>query len=140
MTGTPEQNVAVSKLISALNDPNHAMDKIAGLFDDGFMNGNPMAGEKGDKAGTVDTFRQLLIAFPDLNYNVDGISGDGDKVTVKLSITGTNTGDWMGHAATNKKISINVVDVAKVMKGKFTECSSLYDVPAIEKQLGMGGN
>lgn len=63
----------------------------------------------------------LRPAFPDLKVIIHQQIAEGDLVTSIKSITGTHTGELMGIAATQQKISIEVIDVIKLKDGKYDE-------------------
>jgi predicted ester cyclase len=63
----------------------------------------------------------LIIAFPDLDYRVGDIFGEGDKVAARYSATGTHLGTFIDIPPTGKKIEINGMYIARIAGGKIAE-------------------
>jgi steroid delta-isomerase-like uncharacterized protein len=90
------------------------------------------AGREGVKALSM----ALHTAFPDLKATVDDILAEGDKVVIRQTWSGTHKGDFMGVAPTGKKISIVVIDIVRVVDGKFVEHWGLMDSMGLMQQIG----
>ena len=91
----------------------------------------------------IDGFKQifdvLYKAFPDFNQTINDIiiSQDGKKVSVLETITGTNSGEFMGMPTTNKKIQILGIDNFHIENGKLTDHWGFVDDQTMSQQLGM---
>ena len=48
------------------------------------------------KEGTLEFFRILLAAFPDMRMTVEDLIASGDKVMARVRATGTPRGEFMG--------------------------------------------
>jgi len=59
--------------------------------------------------------------FSHVNVEIKAVIGEGDKVSMVKIITATHTGDFMGKAATGKKIVITIVETDVLKNGKITE-------------------
>ena len=44
-------------------------------------------------------------AFPDLHVQIDDILASGDRVAARLTLSGTHSGDYLGHAPTGRSVS-----------------------------------
>ena len=88
-------------------------------------------------------FRQIIEilfkSFPDFNQSIVDIivSPDGKKSCVLATMTGTNSGDFMGMPATNKKVSVFVSDIFHFENGKVTDHWGFIDSETLMQQLGM---
>jgi predicted ester cyclase len=76
-------------------------------------------------------------AFPDLHETIEDIIAEGDKVWVRITFTGTNTGEWMGFAPTGKNVSSKNVDTYRIVNGKLAEYWNVTDASDFNKQLGI---
>jgi predicted ester cyclase len=76
-------------------------------------------------------------AFPDLQMTVDEISAGNNKVTVEWTITGTHQGEFMGVAATGKKVKYSGIGVATFAGGKLSKTSVASDFLNLWRQLGV---
>ena len=93
------------------------------------------------KKSTIENFKDMMNmmwkAFPDMKMTIEDTLVEGDKVMVRFRMTGTNTGDFMGMKATNKKIDLMGIDLMKISNGKFVEHWGFIDSMVMMQQLGM---
>ena len=95
--------------------------------------GLPTTGPEAPKAA----FAMFLAAFPDLQITPDEMIGEGDKVAVRATISGTHKGEFMGTPPTNKSFEAEVLDIVEIHDGKATEHWGQMDQGAILEQLGI---
>jgi hypothetical protein len=62
---------------------------------------------------------------------------EGDKVRVRTTYTGINTGEFFGLALTGTKITTMTVDIYRVVSGKIVEGWNLSDHSLLLKQLSL---
>lgn len=93
-------------------------------------------GSHGGKEGLKKAILSLAEAFSDRNYELVHHAVDENLVWVHYQYTATHTGKFMGHAPTHKKITIDVMDIAKIEDGKITEHWGVPDRFALMMQLG----
>ncbi|WP_018614890.1 ester cyclase [Segetibacter koreensis] len=77
----------------------------------------------------------LHIAFPDLNYDIEDILLDGDKVVARCKGSGTHLGTFRGISATDKKMNYTVILIWRFSDGKLIEHWSVSDVYGMLQQL-----
>ncbi len=70
--------------------------RFGDLVADDFVEHQGGPGFPATKEGTLDFFRALLDAFPDLRMDVEDVIADGDKTVARVTTTGTHRGDFMG--------------------------------------------
>jgi len=80
---------------------------------------------------------EFCSAFPDLHFTIDDIVAEGDKVAVRLTATGTHKGEFRGIPSTNKKVTVSMIQIDRVVGGKFVEGWSRYDTLGLMQQLGL---
>ncbi|MFN0034340.1 MAG: ester cyclase [Saprospiraceae bacterium] len=79
------------------------------------------------------------IGFPDIKRTMEEVIVNGNVITLRGSLTGTNTGAFMGAPATNNKIKVSVLGVYKLNSaGKVTEAWVEMDRATIQMQLKDG--
>jgi predicted ester cyclase len=82
-----------------LNKRNYALLKE--LFSAEYIGPN---GEKGPES-FERTIKPLILAFPDIQWTVEDILEEGDKVAVRHSLKGTHTATFRGLAATGTVVT-----------------------------------
>ncbi len=75
-------------------------------------------------------------AFPDLRREIEGIRAEGNKVAVRLKVTGTHKGEFHGVAPTSKNVSFVATDILTIIDGKILEEWSTADMMGLMKQIG----
>jgi len=90
-----------------------------------------------DREGLKQLFNMGFKAFPDWHEIIEDIIAEGDKVWIRISYTGTNTGEWMGLAPTGKKVTMTGVDIYRIANGKLVEYWNVSDSLAFNKELGV---
>lgn len=76
-------------------------------------------------------------ATPDLVIIVDDIVAEGDRVAVRWTATGTNTGEGNGLPATGKKVTATGMTFWRMKNGKIAEEWGLVDMLSVMRQLGL---
>jgi steroid delta-isomerase-like uncharacterized protein len=94
---------------------------------------NHPAGAEGVRAVVAS----LRRAFPDFRLTIEDIAVRGDAVWLRMIATGTNTGPYLGHAATGRSIRIDVFDVIRVDNGRMVEHWGVPDRLGVLAQLGL---
>jgi steroid delta-isomerase-like uncharacterized protein len=106
------------------------------IADDG-VDHDPLPGLGTDKAGAIETLRQLVTAFPDMKVEVHHVIASGDRVAVNSTLHATHSGDFMGIPATGKSVDIGGIDIIRVQDGKFLEHWGIFDGVGVMMQLGV---
>jgi predicted ester cyclase len=65
--------------------------------------------------------RSQLAVFPDIKLGIDATITDGDLVVVRWSGTGTNEGEFIGHAPSGEVTDISGINIYRVNCGKIIE-------------------
>ena len=76
-------------------------------------------------------------AFSDFHMMVHDMVAEGDKVAIRMTISGTHDGEFMGMPPTGKKISIGAVELFEVKDGKITGRWGTPDRATLMEQLGL---
>ncbi len=84
-----------------------------------------------------DQIELYHTAFPDTKIKINEIFGDGEKLTIYSTFTGTNKGSFMGMAPTNKKVTVNGIEIVKFNEEKITDHWGVYDNLKMLTQLGI---
>ena len=88
-------------------------------------------------AAVKEMSKMNKMAFPDMKSMVHAIATAGDTVIVFYTSEGTNSGEFYGMPATNKRIKTDGVDIIRFQNGKAVEHWGVYDSMKMMQQLGM---
>ena len=80
-------------------------------------------------------FEILRKGFPDIQVEILDQVAEGDKVTSRKILRGTHRGEFLGIAATGKKMEIHVIDIIRLENGKYAEHWGMSNIPEVLAQL-----
>jgi steroid delta-isomerase-like uncharacterized protein len=92
---------------------------------------------KVDKEGLRQLFIMGFTGFPDWHETIEDIIAEGDKVWIRITYTGTHTGEFMGVAPTGKNVTMKGVDIYRIENGKLIEYWHVSDQMHFNIQLGL---
>ena len=79
-------------------------------------------------------------AFPDLQISIDEQIAEGEKVSTRISMTGTHRGDFLGLPATDRKVQLQGVVLSRLEDGLIKNEWELLDQLTLLQQLGIVQN
>lgn len=99
-----------------------------------YFGGEPVQGK---------AFKKRILGFkagfPDIKRGIDEIIVCGSVITIRGWVTGTNSGAFMGTAATTNKVRVSYLSIYKLdTAGKIAEAWVEFDRTTVEKQLKAG--
>ena len=98
-------------------------------------NGARQASNQDEYAAMMSSF---FTGFPDFKVALEDTKINGNKATITWRCTGTNSGEFLGNPATNKKINIPGMSVWTFNKdGKATQEDAFFDNLTMFNQLGI---
>lgn len=88
--------------------------------------------------GAKGAHQAAMASFPDRQMTIEDVIGDGDRVAVRTTIRGTNTGGlpWLGVPANGRRIEIESISVYRVAGDRVVEHWGQNDAMALLMQLG----
>lgn len=117
---------------------NGQLDKLDTLLTDDYINHTPsVPGPPPGPAGLKPIVAAIRKGFPDLHYEIKDIITTADKVVARVVMTGTQTDTLFTIPPTGKKISINQVNIEKIINGKIAEHWRVTDELTMMKELGV---
>ena len=112
------------------------MDLLADIVDTDFLDHTTT----GDVSGS-ENFRELVIAFrnafPDINFSINDMIAERDKVVARWAARGTHKGEFLGNAASDNPISITGVHIYRITDEKLQERWGNWDQLGLMQQLGV---
>jgi steroid delta-isomerase-like uncharacterized protein len=89
------------------------------------------------KQGTLEFFRILLAAFPDMHMNVEDLIANGDKTVARVTVTGTHKGEFMGVPPAGTRVEVQLIDIMRFNSaGLVCEHWGVADMLSLMQQLG----
>jgi steroid delta-isomerase-like uncharacterized protein len=79
-------------------------------------------------------------AFPDSHTTIEDMIAEGDKVVLRWTLRGTNTGDIvtpMPLPATGRQVTISGITIVRIAGGKGVEVWQVGDTLGVLQQLGV---
>ena len=87
--------------------------------------------------GAKAAHRIMLAGFPDYQTIIDDLFAEGDKVAARITMSGTNTGSFMGIPPTGRQVSFTGIYIARIANGKIAEHWGEEDGVSLLQQLGV---
>ncbi|MGO9567784.1 MAG: ester cyclase [Desulfomonilaceae bacterium] len=130
------QMIKTARLFYAFWDTGNAEYAAAAVDSDFRDNTLPEGRPQGPK-GLLDASQTFRRAVPDLHCKIEDLLVSGDKVTARLTFTGTNKGEFMGHSATGKPVRFFAINILRIRRGTIVEEWHLEDDLTLLEQLGV---
>jgi predicted ester cyclase len=96
--------------------------------------------ESGDPGSFTDmepSIKMFYSAFPDYKHQIDDIYAADDKVTIRLTYTGTHTNDFMEIKPTGNKFKYKGIHIYQFSSNKIINAWIIEDELGLMSQLGM---
>ena len=77
------------------------------------------------------------IAFPDLHIQIEDQMAEGDRVSTRITMTGTHQGDFLDLPPTGKRVRVQGVVLSRLEDGLIVEEWELLDQLTLLQQLGL---
>ncbi len=110
------------------------LEAVHEIMNEGFLFHSPIRELEG-----LEAFKQFVsgihATFPDINFKVDDLIAEEDKVLVCWTMTGTHTNEFMGISATGNHFTIPGTSVARFSEGRMAEISLYWDRLGLLEQL-----
>jgi predicted ester cyclase len=71
--------------------------------------------------GAKAAHRIMLAGFPDYQTRIDDLFDEGDKVAARITMSGTNTGIFMGIPPTGRQVWFTGIYIARIANGKIAQ-------------------
>ena len=87
--------------------------------------------------GVKKSILSLHASFADISFTIEELVTHDDKVWGRMTVRGTQTGQFGPLPPTGKKFEITVIDIMRFKNGKLVEHWGVPDRFALMAQLGM---
>jgi steroid delta-isomerase-like uncharacterized protein len=113
------------------------MDALDGFVAPDFVDHNPLPGQAPGLQGLKDAMNMFRAAFPDMRIANEDFIAEGDKVVVRSSARGTNSGTLMGMPPTGKHAELAAIDIWAVKNGRLAEAWHVEELLQMMMQIGL---
>src|SRR6476646_378603 len=117
-------NTASEKLAQELISPN-AVFHVPGRAE-------PMRGP----AGYLSIIQMMRGGFPDIQWNLEEMVAEGNKVAARFTMRGTHRGTFFGVPPSGNKISVQAMNLYRLSHGQFVKERGQPDMLALLQQIG----
>lgn len=83
--------------------------------------------------GIVDIFH---AAFPDVRWTIDDMVAEGDRVAMRLTMTGTHRGEFFGIPPTGRRVEVGGTHIVRIQDDRVAEHWGHNDDLGLMRQLG----
>lgn len=102
-----------------------------------FVELDPFPGQSQGREGLRHVIRQMREAFPDMNWVIEEMIGETDKVCTRFTWTGTQRGPFLGVPATGRTVTVKGMVIDRLVGGKMADSRILMDTLGLLQQLGV---
>jgi steroid delta-isomerase-like uncharacterized protein len=92
-------------------------------------------GEATDLASFQATLQSIFRSFPDLTVEIHDVIAEHDRVAVRLTMRGTQLGDFHGVPPTGRRITSSAMNTYRIQDNRIVEEWWQHDLLGVMKQL-----
>ncbi len=74
--------------------------------------------------------------FPDMEWRIDDLIAEGDRVVARTTMRGTQRGDFFGIPPTGRRVEMSGIHILRIANGKIAEHWGSNDDLGLMRQLG----
>jgi steroid delta-isomerase-like uncharacterized protein len=93
-------------------------------------------GEIGGRGALKGVLAGIRAGMPDAHVQLHDVMGEGDRTVVRMTVTGTHTGDLFGLPATGRQLSVESFLLSRLHGGRIVEEWALRDTFGLLQQAG----
>ena len=112
------------------------LDRLTEVVSEDLLTPNIVPGIPQGLEGAKVAHRLMLAGFPDYQTVIEDLIVEGEKVTARIRMTGTHTGEFMGIPATGKRVEFTGIYIARISNSKIVEHWGEEDGVSLLQQLG----
>ena len=116
---------------------NNELDALSEVLADDLLTPRIMAGIPSGLEGAKAAHRVMLRGFPDFQTTIDDLIAEADKVAARITMRGTQRGEFVGIPPTGKQIEFTGMYIVRIEDGKIAEHWGEEDSISLLAQLGV---
>ena len=86
-----------------------------------FLDHDPLPGQPAGDAGAQYVVETMHGAHPDLRFTIDDVVAEGDRVVIRWTLRGTNTGPLFGRPPTGRSVELAALVIFRIADGRIAE-------------------
>jgi steroid delta-isomerase-like uncharacterized protein len=86
-----------------------------------FMDHDPLPGQPPGVAGAEYAVSTMHGAHPDLRISIDDLAAEGDRVVIRWTLRGTNTGPMLGRPPSGQPVELAAIVIFRIADGRIAE-------------------
>jgi steroid delta-isomerase-like uncharacterized protein len=86
-----------------------------------FVDHDPLPGQPAGVEGAEYAVSTMHGAHPDLCFTIDDLVAEDDRVTIRWTLRGTNTGPMLGRPPTGQPVELAAIVIFRIADGKISE-------------------
>jgi predicted ester cyclase len=118
----------------------HGQDRLRGHLDPEVIAPTYLAEIAGvppmDAEGHNRFGRSFYDAFPDLHHTIDEVVVAPPRVTVRFTLRGTQTGEFLGSPPSGRAIDVSAIALMTVDEGRVVHVHGAFDQLGLLRQIG----
>jgi steroid delta-isomerase-like uncharacterized protein len=134
-SSTEQNKAVVTRFVEEVWE-NGNVGAIDTLFTEDSVLHDPTGDVRGREAFKTYNER-YLAAFPDLQYDIEDMIAEGDRVVFRARMRGTHEGEFMGFEPTGQRFDAEGIIIARIEDGMIAERWASYDALGMMRQLGI---
>jgi predicted ester cyclase len=87
----------------------------------GIVDHDPMPGQPAGVEGIEYVVSTLRTTYPDLRFTVDDLVAEADRVAIRWTMRGTNTGPMLGQAPSGRPVRQTAIVIFRIADGEIAE-------------------
>jgi len=87
-------------------------------------------------AGYLSIIQMMREGFPDIQWTLEEMIAEGDKVAARFTMRGTHLGTFFGTPSTGKKIAVQALNIYRLSHGQIIEETGQPDLLGLLQQIG----
>ena len=100
-----------------------------------FIDHRPIEQFPGNRNGHIAMALDWHRAFPDMQFKIQDVIVEGDKLVARYSAKGTHLGPFSGHTPTGRNVSLTGIDIFRFRDGYLLEWWHNEDIYGLMKQI-----
>jgi len=135
-TTSSEENKRIARRFPEEVATGGDVDRIDELCTEDVVDRSPL-GEVHGRAELKAQIQSVLTAFPDMTATVEDVIAEGDTVAMRVTLTGTHDGEFMGFEPTGNSFEATNMVFSRIEDGQVAERWVNPDVFGMLTQVGV---